>query len=49
MAGDTVRVRLAGSGAEVQIGERRLQVERRDNDARTATCPVELVSAALGS
>ena len=49
MAGDKVRVRYAGGGAEVRIGERLLQVQRRDNDTRTDTCPIELVSAALGS
>ena len=49
MAGDVVRVRYADGGAEVRIGERLLQVQRRDNDTRTDTCPIELVSAALGS
>jgi hypothetical protein len=49
MAGDTVRVRYVEGGAEVQIGERLLQIQRRDNDARTNTCPIELVTAALGS
>jgi hypothetical protein len=49
MASDTVRVRYAGGSAEVQIGERLLQVQRRDNDSRTTTCPIELVTAALGS
>jgi hypothetical protein len=49
MVADTVHVRYADGGAEVRIGERLLQVQRRDNDARTNTCPIELVSAALGS
>jgi hypothetical protein len=49
MAADTVRVRYTGGGAEVRIGKRLLQVQRRDNDTRTDTCPIELVSAALGS
>ncbi len=49
MAGDTVRVRYADGGAEVRIGERLLQVQRRDNDTRANTCPIELVGAALGS
>ena len=49
MAGDTVRIHYADGGAEVRIGERLLQVQRRDNDTRTSTCPIELVSAALGS
>jgi hypothetical protein len=49
MAGDTVSVRYLDGGAEVRLGDRLLQVQRRDNDARTDTCPIELVSAALGS
>jgi len=49
MAADTVRVQYTDGGAEVQVGERLLHVQRRDNDARTNTCPIELVSAALGS
>ena len=46
---DVVRVQYAAGQAEVHIGERVLHVERRDDDARTTTCPIELVSAALGS
>ena len=49
MASDAVRVRYADGSAEVRIGERLLQVQRRDNDARSTTCPIELVTAALGS
>ena len=49
MARDTVQVRYVDGSAEVRIGERRLQVQRRDNDARSDTCPIELVTAALGS
>ena len=49
MAGDMVQVRYTEDGAEVQIGEQLLQVQRRDNDARANTCPIELVTAALGS
>ena len=49
MARDTVRVRYIEGSAEVRIGERLLQVQRRDNDARISTCPIELVTAALGS
>jgi hypothetical protein len=48
MARDTVHVRYASDGAEVTIGERRLQIQRRDNDARISTCPIELVTASLG-
>ena len=46
---DIVRVQYAAGQAHVRIGERTLQVERRDDDQRTAVCPIELVSAALGS
>jgi hypothetical protein len=49
MSGDTVQVRYVDGAAEVRIGERLLQVQRRDDDARTDTCPIELVSVALGS
>jgi hypothetical protein len=49
MPADTVLARYVEGGAEVRIGERLLQVQRRDNGARTYTCPIELVSAALGS
>jgi hypothetical protein len=45
----SLSVRYASDHAEVQIGERVLQVDRRDNAARTYTCPIELVTAALGS
>ena len=46
---DVVQVHYAAGRAEVRIGDRVLQVDRRDNDARDYTCPIELVSAALGS
>ena len=46
---DTVRVRYADGRAEVRMGDRALHVERRDRDGRSDTCPIELVSAALGS
>ena len=46
---DLVRVQYADGQAEVHIGERVLHVERRDDDARAASCPMELISAALGS
>jgi hypothetical protein len=48
MARDTVHVRYVGDGAEVRIGERLLHIQRRDNDARISTCPIELVTASLG-
>jgi hypothetical protein len=44
-----VHARLSEGQAEIHIGERLLQVDRRDNDARTTTCPIELISAALGA
>jgi hypothetical protein len=46
---DVVRVRYAEGRAEVRIGDRQLQVDRRDSRTRDATCPNELVAAALGS
>ena len=46
---DIVRVQYAAGQAEVHIGERVLQVGRHDDDSRTATCPMELIAAALGS
>lgn len=46
---DEVRVQLVDAVVEVRVGDRVLEVDRSDNDARVATCPVELVSAALGS
>ena len=46
---DTVRVRYADGRAEVRMGDRALHVERRDTDGPSYTCPVELVSSALGS
>jgi len=44
-----VRVHYSDGRAEVRIGERVLPVDRRDNETRDYTCPIELVSAALGS
>ena len=46
---DIVRVQYAAGQAQVHIGQRTLQVERRDDDQRSSSCPVELISAALGS
>ena len=46
---DEVRVQLVDGLAEVRLGDRVLEVDRRDNDVRGASCPIELVSAALGS
>jgi hypothetical protein len=44
-----VHVRYVSGHAQVQIGDRALRVDRRDDDTRTYTCPIELVTAALGS
>ena len=49
ISGNAVRVRYASGHAQVQIGERELHVDRRDDEARANTCPIELVTAALGS
>jgi len=47
--GDKLAVRYVDGHAQVQVGDRMLEVDRRDNDARTRTCPIEMVTAALGS
>jgi hypothetical protein len=47
--GDVVTARYKDGHAKVRIGERTLEVDRRDNETRVYTCPIELVTAALGS
>jgi hypothetical protein len=49
LVGDAVRVHYDGKHAHVQIRDRTLEVDRRDDAERTYTCPIELVTAALGS
>ena len=46
---DEVIARSLDGRAEVRLGDRRLEVERRDEDSRAYTCPLELVTAALAS
>ena len=46
---DVVRVQYEAGQAQVWIGNRTLQVDRRDNDSRSYTCPIELISASLGA
>ena len=46
---DSLSVDYVSGQAQVTIGDRSFTVDRRDNDARTLSCPVQLVSAALGS
>ena len=46
---DVVRVSYVDGEAEVQTEGRALRVSRRDDGSRVASCPVELVSVALGS
>jgi hypothetical protein len=48
-SGDVISVRYEAGCAQVRIGGRGLEVDRRDRDDRESTCPIELVSAALGS
>jgi len=43
-----VSVHYTSGRAQVQVGDRVLQVDRRDNAERAYTCPIELVTAALG-
>ena len=47
--GDVVTVRYQDGHAKVRMGERVLEVDRRDNETRVHICPIELVTAALGS
>jgi len=49
MIKDTIHVQYTQGRAQVKIGERTFEVDRRDDDTRTHTCPIELVTAALGS
>ena len=50
MAGKNVVVVEYKNGvANVIIGKRKIAVARRDADTRENLCPVELISAALGS
>lgn len=44
-----VTVTYDASCARVDVGGRTLEVDRRDDTGRARTCPLELVSAALGS
>jgi len=46
---DPLIARYVDGHATVRIGERELAVDRRDDESRTHTCPIELVAAALGS
>jgi hypothetical protein len=46
---EVVSVRLAEGRAEVQIGAQTLTVDRRDEAGRVCACPIELITAALGS
>jgi hypothetical protein len=49
LSSQPVYVRYVDGQAQVRIGARSLEVERRDDAGRTHTCPLELVTAALGS
>jgi len=48
-SGDVARARYVQGRAEVTIGSNAFDVERRDDERRAYTCPIELVTAALGS
>jgi hypothetical protein len=43
-----VSVHYTSGRAQVRIGDRVLHVDRRDDADRAYTCPIELVTAALG-
>jgi hypothetical protein len=49
MDGDRIAVRYRGGHASVRIGDRELTIDRRDDPLRAYTCPIELLTAALGS
>ena len=46
---EKVIVRTFKDHTKVEIGDRSIEVDRRDNPYRENICPMELVSAALGS
>ena len=46
---DEVYVRILDGRAEVRFADHVIEVERRDTDGRVYTCPLELVTAALGA
>lgn len=46
---EKVSVRTFSDHTKVDIGNRSIEVDRRDNPTRENICPMELVSAALGS
>lgn len=47
--GSVLRVSYTQGCARVEVGGRTLEVDRRDDTGRARTCPIELVTAALGS
>jgi hypothetical protein len=46
--GERVQVRYVDGRANVRIGERALTIDRRNDLSRADSCPIELVTAALG-
>ena len=46
---DVVSARYVDGRAVIDMEGRNLQVERRDDDTRIGSCPLELISAALAS
>ena len=46
---DVARVRYVQGRAEITIGSKTFDIERRDDEGRAHSCPIELVTAALGS
>ena len=46
---EMLKVRYVDGHARVQVGDRVMEIDRRDSALRTKTCPIELVGAALGS
>jgi hypothetical protein len=46
---DAVSARYVAGRALIEMEGRSLQAERRDDDTRVGSCPLELISAALAS
>jgi len=46
---DTVVAHYVNNSAVIDMEGRGLQVDRRDDDTRIGSCPLELISAALAS
>ena len=48
-AKNSVLINFKDGRANVQLGDRKIEIARRDAHALDYLCPVEMISAALGS